>query len=102
MVSGGKVAHGNIAGLVGEESLDAYANRKDTAFATERGASYVSDRRNVWNQPGASNHKDSQTSDYKIAHWAIDQWNQVTDKPLLMTVGIFKPQYSAYCSQGLF
>lgn len=91
VVSGGKVAHGPIAHLVGEESLDAVANRKDKEFANERGASYVSDRRNVWGQPGASNHKDSQTSDYKIAHWAIDQWNQVTDEPLLMTVGIFKP-----------
>ena len=90
VVSGGKVAHGTIAGLVGEESLDAVANRKDAAFKNE-GAGYVSDRRNVWGQPGASHHKDSQTSDYKIAHWAIDQWNTVTDKPLLMTVGIFAP-----------
>ncbi len=90
VVSGGKMAHGPIASLVGEESLDAFANRKDAAFKGVA-AGYVSDRRNVLNQPGASNQKDSQTSDYKIAHWAIDQWNTVTDKPLLMTVGIFKP-----------
>ena len=90
VVSGGKMAHGPIVGLVGEESLDAYANRKTAPFKHE-GAGYVSDRRNVWGQPGASLHEDSQTSDYKIAHWAIDQWNTVTDKPLLMTVGIFAP-----------
>jgi len=90
VVSGGKVAHGPIAHLVGEESLDAFANRKDDEFRSDR-ATYVSDRRNVLGQPGASNHKDSQTSDYKIAHWAIDQWNQVTDEPLMMTVGIFAP-----------
>ncbi|MDP7131849.1 MAG: sulfatase, partial [Planctomycetota bacterium] len=90
VVSGGKMAHGPIAGLVGEESLDAFANRKDKGFASDR-ATYVSDRRNVLNQPGASNHEDSQTSDYKIAHWAIGQWHQVTDEPLLMTIGIFRP-----------
>jgi arylsulfatase A-like enzyme len=90
VVSGGKMAHGPIAGWVGEDSLDAVANRKDKEFASDR-ATYESDRRNVWNQPGASNHKDSQTSDYKIAHWAIEQWNQVTDEPLMMTIGIFRP-----------
>jgi arylsulfatase A-like enzyme len=90
VVSGGKMAHGPIAGWVGEESLDAVAYRKDKEFANDR-ASYVSDRKNVLGQPGASNQKDSQTSDYKIAHWAIDQWNKVTDKPLMMTIGIFAP-----------
>ncbi|VGO13637.1 Choline-sulfatase [Pontiella desulfatans] len=90
VVSGGKMAHGPIGHLVGEESLDAVANRKSAAFNNE-GAGYASARRNVWGQYGATNQKDSQTSDYKIAHWAIDQWNTVTDKPLLMTIGIFRP-----------
>lgn len=90
VVSGGKVAHGPIASLVGEEALDASANRKKAPFNHE-GAGYASERRNVWGQFGPTNQTDSQTSDYKIAHWAIDQWNTVTDEPLMMTVGIFKP-----------
>jgi len=90
VVSGGKVAHGRITSYVDEKWLDAVANRKDPKFKGV-GAGYVSDRRNVLGQPGASLQKDSQTSDYKIVHWAIDQWNTVTDEPLLMTVGIHKP-----------
>jgi len=90
VVSGGKVAHGKIAGFVGEETLDAFANRKDKEFGWEA-VGYVSDRRNILGQPGASLQKDSQTGDYKIAHWAVDQWNTVTDEPLMMTVGIFRP-----------
>jgi len=86
VVSGGKVNHGSVD----NKWLDAHANRKDAAFKGV-GAGYVSDRRNVLGQPGASNQKDAQTSDYKIAHWAIDQWNTVTDEPLMMTVGIFAP-----------
>lgn len=87
VVSGGKVNHGSVD----KKWLDAVANRKDKEFANEKGVGYVSDRRNVLGQPGASNYKDSQTSDYKIAHWAIDQWNKVTEEPLMMTVGIFRP-----------
>lgn len=34
---------------------------------------------------------DEEMSDYKVAQWATEQWNQVTDKPLLMTVGFFRP-----------
>ena len=90
VVSGGKIAHGPIDHLVGEEALDAVANRKKAPFNGE-GAGYASQRRNVWGQFGPTNQVDAQTSDYKIAHWAIDQWNTVTDEPLMMTVGIFKP-----------
>ena len=35
--------------------------------------------------------KDEEMSDYKVAQWATEQWNTVTDKPLLMTVGFFRP-----------
>ena len=34
---------------------------------------------------------DEEMSDYKVAEWAKEQWNTVTDKPLLMTVGFFRP-----------
>ena len=101
VVSGGKVTHGPITSLVGEEALDAFANRKDPGFNHE-GAGYVNDRRNVWGQHGATKQTDSQTSDYKIAHWAIDQWNTVTDEPLMMTVGIFKPHTPLMAPKAYF
>ena len=34
---------------------------------------------------------DEEMSDYKVAQWATQQWNTVTDDPLLMTVGFFRP-----------
>lgn len=39
----------------------------------------------------ALNVSDEQMGDYKVASWAIDQWNTVTDKPLFMSVGFFRP-----------
>ena len=39
----------------------------------------------------ALNVGDEEMSDYKVAQWATEQWNKVTDKPLLMTVGFFRP-----------
>ena len=35
--------------------------------------------------------RDEEMSDYKVAQWATQQWNTVTDEPLLMTVGFFRP-----------
>ena len=35
--------------------------------------------------------KDEEMSDYKVATWASEQWQMVTEKPLLMTVGFFRP-----------
>ncbi|MEC7717245.1 MAG: sulfatase-like hydrolase/transferase, partial [Planctomycetota bacterium] len=35
--------------------------------------------------------RDEKMSDYKVAQWAAQQWNTVTDEPLLMTVGFFRP-----------
>jgi arylsulfatase A-like enzyme len=34
---------------------------------------------------------DEEMSDYKVAQWAMKQWNKVTEEPLLMTVGFFRP-----------
>jgi len=34
---------------------------------------------------------DEEMSDFKVAQWATEQWKTVTDKPLLMTVGFFRP-----------
>ena len=34
---------------------------------------------------------DEEMSDYKVASWAIEQWNTPADKPLFMSVGFFRP-----------
>ena len=34
---------------------------------------------------------DEQMGDYKVAQWASSQWKKVTDKPLFMSVGFFRP-----------
>ena len=34
---------------------------------------------------------DEEMSDYKVAKWATEQWNTVTDKPLFMSVGFYRP-----------
>ena len=34
---------------------------------------------------------DEEMGDYKVASWAIEQWKTVTEKPLFMSVGFFRP-----------
>jgi arylsulfatase A-like enzyme len=34
---------------------------------------------------------DEEMSDYKVASWAIDQWQTPSEKPLFMSVGFFRP-----------
>jgi len=34
---------------------------------------------------------DEEMGDYKVAQWATEQWKKVTDKPLFMSVGFFRP-----------
>jgi len=79
VVSGGKVAHGNIKGV------DSVFNRPKEV------KEFTNKRVNLWGEGGPQNVKDSQTGDYKVAQWAIGEWNKVTDEPLLMTVGIYRP-----------
>lgn len=79
VVSGGKVAHGNIKGV------DSVFNRPKEV------KEFTNKRVNLWGEGGPQNLKDSQTGDYKVAQWAISEWNKVTEKPLLMTVGIYRP-----------
>jgi len=35
--------------------------------------------------------KDEEMSDYKVASWAIEQWNEPTDKPVFMSIGFYRP-----------
>ncbi len=34
---------------------------------------------------------DEEMGDYKVAQWAGEQWNEVSEKPLFMSVGFFRP-----------
>lgn len=84
VVSGGKVFHGT-PGKFGDELF-----RKPKDPKPPKG-------KDKFRSAGAPNDGfaldvfDEEMSDYKVASWAIKQWNQVTDKPLFMSVGFFRP-----------
>ena len=84
VVCGGKVAHGNTAKL--KRDVDAFLNRPRDV----RG-NFTDDKANLWGEGGPHNHAEEETGDYKVARWAIDEWNTMSEKPLLMTVGFYRP-----------
>ena len=84
VVSGGKVAHGNTAKLKGQ--VDAYLNRPPDV----RGK-FTDDKANLWGEGGPHNHAEEETGDYKVSKWAIEEWRKADEKPLLMTVGFYRP-----------
>jgi len=84
LVSGGKVAHGNTAKM--KRDVDAYLNRPQDV----RGK-FTDNKANLWGEGGPHNHPDEQTGDYKVAQWAIEEWKNASEKPLLMTVGFYRP-----------
>jgi arylsulfatase A-like enzyme len=84
IVSGGKVGHGDA--LKKQADFDAYLKRPGDA----RG-NFTDDKKNLWGEGGPHNHPVEATGDYKVADWAINQWQQAGDKPLLMTVGFYRP-----------
>ena len=84
VVSGGKVFHGT-PGRHGDSLF-----RKPADPRPPKGE----DNFNAMAAPNdgyALDVSDKEMSDYKVAQWATEQWNEVTDKPLLMTVGFFRP-----------
>ena len=84
VVSGGKVAHGNSAKLKGQ--VDEYLNRPQDV----RG-NFTDEKANLWGEGGPHNHADEKTGDYKVAQWAIKEWKKVSEKPLLMSIGFYRP-----------
>ena len=83
VVSGGKVAHGNNT-LKGQ--VDEYLNRPQDV----RG-NFTDAKANLWGEGGPHNHAEDETGDYKVAKWAIEEWRKASEKPLLMTVGFYRP-----------
>jgi arylsulfatase A-like enzyme len=60
-------------------------------YTSRKKDSFTNDRINLWNDGGPQVLKDEVTGDYKVAQWAIEEWNTASDKPLFMTVGFFRP-----------
>lgn len=84
VASGGKVFHGN-PGKVGDALLPRPKDPKPPKGK---------DNFNAMRAPNdgyALDAKDEEMSDYKVATWAIEQWKTVTDKPLFMSVGFYRP-----------
>ncbi len=83
VVTGGKVAHG--AGIKPKDVHESFKRPADVK------GQWTDDKKNLWGEDGPHHHPDSATGDHKVATWAIEQWNEVTDQPLLMTVGFYRP-----------
>ncbi|EDM29492.1 iduronate-sulfatase and sulfatase 1 precursor [Lentisphaera araneosa HTCC2155] len=80
VVSGGKVDHGSLKAKI------------DNKFDRPKEVKHFTDKRvNLWGEGGPQNIDDTMTGDYKTAQWAIKQWNTKSDKPLLMSVGFYRP-----------
>ena len=84
VASGGKVHHGG-PGNRGDSLLRRPRDPKPPAGENKFGALKPP------NDGYALEVNDEQMSDYKVAQWAIDQWEQESDKPLFMSVGFFRP-----------
>ncbi len=84
VASGGKVFHGN-PGKFGDALF-----RRPRDPKPPKGK----DNFNALRAPNdgyALEVKDEEMGDYKVAQWATEQWNTVTDEPLFMSVGFFRP-----------
>ena len=84
VASGGKVFHGN-PGKHGDALLKRPGDPKPPKGK---------DNFNAYAAPNdgyALDVADEEMSDYKVASWAIDQWNTESEKPLFMSVGFFRP-----------
>ena len=84
VASGGKVFHGT-PGRYGDSLFRKPADPKPPKGENNFNAMAAP------NDGYALDAKDEEMSDYKVATWASEQWQMVTEKPLLMTVGFFRP-----------
>jgi arylsulfatase A-like enzyme len=84
VASGGKVFHGH-PGKVGDAL---FGRPKDPK--PPRGKDTFNAMR-APNDGYALDVSDKDMGDYKVASWAIEQWQEVTEKPLFMSVGFYRP-----------
>ncbi len=84
VASGGKVFHGN-PGKVGDSLFGRPRDPKPPKGK---------DNFNAMRAPNdgyALDVADEKMGDYKVASWASEQWETVTEKPLFMSVGFYRP-----------
>lgn len=88
VVSGGKIAHGGPGGAIPKAKLDAKLPLQGTRIPKDK---ILRDKRNLWGDVGSHCLEEEKTGDYKVAQWAIKQWNTPSQKPLFMTIGFHRP-----------
>lgn len=84
VASGGKVHHGG-PGTQGDSLLRRPRDPKPPRGEDKFGGAKPP------NDGYALDTSDEQMGDYKVAQWAIEQWNQKSKQPLFMSVGFFRP-----------
>jgi arylsulfatase A-like enzyme len=95
VASGGKVFHGN-PGKVGDALFPRPRDPKPPKGKDNFGAMKPP------NDGYALDATDEEMGDYKVASWANEQWNTVTDKPLFMSVGFYRPHRPLQVPQPWF
>ena len=95
VASGGKVFHGG-PGTRGDSLLGRPGDPKPPAGKDKFGGL------NPPNDGFALNVKDEQMGDYKVAQWAVEQWNQESSQPLFMSVGFFRPHRPLQVPESYF
>lgn len=84
VASGGKVFHGH-PGKFGDALLPRPRDPRPPQGENNFNAMKAP------NDGYALNVADAEMGDYKVATWAIEQWREVTKKPLFMSVGFYRP-----------
>ena len=84
VVSGGKITNYTKP----DPDLDRYLPLQGTPNTD---ITFTDDKENLWGDGGPQNLDDEETGDYKVAQWAINEWNTPSDKPLFMTIGFYRP-----------
>ncbi|MCP4785674.1 MAG: sulfatase [Fuerstiella sp.] len=93
VASGGKVHHGGPG------------NAGDSLLRRPKDPRPVVNNFNALNPPNdgaALDVPDEEMGDYKVAQWAIGQWADVTEKPLFMSVGFFRPHRPLHVPRPYF
>lgn len=94
-ISGGKV--GSYVKPIKE--LDSYLPLQ---YTKDKEDTYLDDRVSLWGDGGPQNMRDEETGDYRVAQWAIQEWNTPSVKPLFMSVGFYRPHRPQNVPQKYF
>ena len=95
VASGGKVHHGG-PGNAGDALLKRPKDPKPPAGENNFGPL------NPPNDGYALDVADEEMGDFQVAEWAIGQWREVTNQPLFMSVGFFRPHRPLHVPKPYF